>query len=359
MILKKFIFLFLYPFSILYDGITQVRNFLYNHKYKKVQKFHNPVINIGNLTVGGTGKTPHVEYLIHLLKNNLAITTLSRGYKRTTKGFLWASQQENALTLGDEPMQFYTKFGKQIRVAVGEKRAPAIETIFATKHFQNTDNQLVILDDAFQHRPVEASINILLSDYNRPFYEDYVLPSGRLRENRQGAKRAHAIIVSKCPVELAKKAQQEIQNKIIPYTKKDTPIFFSYISYQKPKSCFEKPSFSKQIPPNVILFTGIAKTAPLVKYVKTNFNLIKHFEFGDHHQYTISDIEKLKMEFEQTTTQECCLLCTEKDSVKLQQSDFKEILQNIPVFYLPICIDFFENELNFDDWLMNELERIN
>lgn len=356
MIFKKLIFILLFPFSILYDTITQFRNFLYNHKYKKVKKFHNPVINIGNLTVGGTGKTPHVEYLIRLLKNKFAITTLSRGYKRTSKGFLWASQKETAQTLGDEPMQFYTKFGNEISVAVGENRVPAIEEIIAAKLSQNIDNQLVILDDAFQHRPVKARINILISDYNRPFYEDFVLPSGRLRENRKGAKRANAVIVSKCPTDLSKLAQKEIQNQITPYVTKDTPIFFSYISYQNPKPCFENSSLTNKIPKNIILFTGIAKTAPLVKYVNQNFNLIKHFAFADHYQYKIEDIEKLKIAFEQTTKQDVCLICTEKDSVKLQQNDFKSILKNIPVFYLPICIEFFETKVSFDDWILKKIK---
>jgi tetraacyldisaccharide 4'-kinase len=189
----------LLPVAWLYEGITRLRNWLYDKGYKKSTSFPLPVISVGNLTVGGTGKTPHVEYLVRLLKDQRQLVTLSRGYGRQTKGFLIADEQANAATIGDEPMQFYQKFGHQIKVAVGEKRVPAIEQIL--RLYPKTE--IILLDDAFQHRAVRPCFSILLSDYHRPFYTDFVLPAGRLRESRKGAGRADAVIFSKCPQNLS------------------------------------------------------------------------------------------------------------------------------------------------------------
>ena len=185
----------LFPFSWLYYLITQIRNRLYDRGLKPSVKFELPVICVGNLTVGGTGKTPMIEHLIRLLQNRFKVATLSRGYGRATKGIRIAGPSENASTIGDEPFQFYTKFGKRITVAVGEERALAIPTILQ----ECSDTQIILLDDGFQHRKVSPGFSILLTDYHRPFYNDFLLPSGRLRESRWGAERADVIVVTKCP----------------------------------------------------------------------------------------------------------------------------------------------------------------
>ena len=200
----------LYPFTLLYGTITDFRNHLYNMGQRPSIQFDTNVINVGNLTVGGTGKTPHVEYLIRLLHSQYKVATLSRGYGRKTKGFILANDEATAESIGDEPLQFYKKFKNECVVSVGEERALAIPHIL-TEH---PETQVVLLDDAYQHRAVTPSFNILLTDYNRLFYQDYPFPSGRLRERRKGAKRANAVIVTKCPDDLSSSAQQAIEQQI-------------------------------------------------------------------------------------------------------------------------------------------------
>ena len=319
----------LLPFAFLYKLITDFRNHLFDIGNRKSIEFDRFIINVGNLTVGGTGKTPFVELLIRELKGNLNIAVLSRGYKRKTRGFKLASSKDNAMTLGDEPFQYFTKFGTDVKVAVGEDRALAIPEIV----FREEATQLVILDDAYQHRSVKPQLNILLSDYNRPFYNDYVLPAGRLRESRKHANRADAIVISKCPENMDTAQMEKIEMQVQAYSKKGTPIFYTAIKYLKPKRLHGSEDFSE----NVYLFSGIANSTPLVNYVDTNFNLLGHKKYPDHYSFSIGDLQEIMSSFAKVKTKDKCLLTTEKDMVRLlSMKEEAGFLMEYPIFYLPI-----------------------
>jgi tetraacyldisaccharide 4'-kinase len=320
----------LLPFTVIYQLVTSFRNWLYDKGYKKSTAFSLPVISVGNLTVGGTGKTPHVEYLIRLLKDHLQLATLSRGYGRQTRGFIIADGQASASSIGDEPMQFYRKYGNQIRVVVGEKRAPAIHLI--TQKYPLTE--AILLDDAFQHRAVTPSFSVLLSDYNRPFYKDYVLPSGRLRESRKGARRADTIIVSKCPHYLNETESAAINAQISKYSRTDVPVYFTGIRYGQPLPYSTQAAFG----PRILLVSGLANPMPLEKYIQSNYQLIHHMKFKDHHLYTRQDVLSMQKKF--TSYQADVILTTEKDSVKLMQPGLRELVAPLPFYYLPIEVCF-------------------
>ncbi|MDN5200398.1 tetraacyldisaccharide 4'-kinase [Fulvivirgaceae bacterium BMA10] len=331
------------PISFIYYALTRFRNHLYNIGYRRSFKFDTLVINVGNLTVGGTGKTPMIEYLIRLLRKDVRLATLSRGYGRKTKGFRIANDHDSARTIGDEPYQIYLKFKHEICVSVGEERALAIPEIL----FQNKETQVILMDDAYQHRSVVPDFNILLSDYNRPFYNDWVMPSGRLREPRRGAGRADMIIITKCPEDLTQYDMDDIIKKIGPYKRKDSEVFFTGTKYSQPKKIFEdaKHIFSD----NVILFSGIARDKPLVDYVQENFNLITTLTFSDHHNYSKADIVKIRNRFEEIQQPERSILTTEKDMVKLLNMDLRSQLIDLPLYYLPIESYFLKNGHVFDN----------
>lgn len=336
----------LFPFAWIYDLVTYIRNRLYDQGLKPSVKFDLPVIGVGNLTVGGTGKTPMIEHLIRLLQNNYKVATLSRGYGRKTKGIRIAKGLESALTIGDEPFQFHTNFGHHITVAVGEERALAIPTILQ----EHEETEVILLDDAFQHRKVIPSLNILLSDYSRPFYQDFILPAGRLRESRQGAKRADVIVVTKCPPEISDDEMMVIESSIRRYVEK--PVFFTQIHYGNPIP------FSNTKTPltqHVILISGIANARPLEDYVKQNFSMIKHLKFQDHHLYSDSDIETFASYTNNQPT--FSFLTTEKDKVKLDVPEFQKLTHQLPMFYLPIEVDFIKNGEDFDEIVLNTVKR--
>jgi tetraacyldisaccharide 4'-kinase len=336
----------LFPFSWLYYLITQIRNYLYDRGLKPSVKFDFPVICVGNLTVGGTGKTPLIEHLIRLLQNRYKVATLSRGYGRTTKGIRIAGPSENAATIGDEPFQFYTKFGRRITVAVGEERALAIPTILQ----EHSDTQIILLDDGFQHRRVSPGFSILLTDYHRPFYNDFLLPSGRLRESRWSAERADVIVVTKCPAQISEEKMIEIERSIRNYAKR--PVFFTNIRYGNPTP-FNNTSASPT--KQVVLVTGIGNSKPLETYARENYTLVKHLAFNDHHTYTEADIKTL-LNLKNNHPQ-ASFLTTEKDKVKLDVPQFHNMLNEFPLFYLPIEIDFIKAGKDFDEIVLNVIQR--
>jgi tetraacyldisaccharide 4'-kinase len=334
----------LYPFTLLYGLITDFRNHLYNIGQRPAIKFDTNVINVGNLTVGGTGKTPHVEYLIRLLGTQHQVATLSRGYGRSTKGFILADHQATATTIGDEPMQFYKKYGTQAIVSVGEERALAIPYIL-TEH---PETQIILLDDAYQHRAVTPSFNILLTDYQRLFYQDHPFPAGRLRERRKGAQRADVVIVTKCPDDLSAAKQEEITQNIKKYTAPEVAIFFTGIRYQTPQPVFASPALGNQSQQKVVLVSGIAQGDLLEAYVKQYFDLATHIRFRDHKNYTKADAERVKKALESVNGNDTILLTTEKDFVKLGASEFETILGDLPFYYIPIEVYFLNHQSRFD-----------
>ncbi len=347
----------LYPLTLLYGSITDFRNHLYNIGQRPSIKFDTNVINVGNLTVGGTGKTPHVEYLIRLLQPHFQVATLSRGYGRKTKGFILADEQATADTIGDEPLQFYKKFKDQCVVSVGEERALAIPYIL-TEH---PNTQVILLDDAYQHRAVTPSFNILLTDYHRLFYQDHPFPSGRLRERRRGAKRAQVVVVTKCPDDLSESAQQTIEQKIRTYCNDLVKVFFTGIRYQQLQPVFATDASSSKLSSEasratkVTLVSGIAQPHLLEKFVSDHFNLVNHIRFRDHKNYTLEDAQRVKNELMSVNDNESILLTTEKDFVKLGNAAFAEIFQGVPFFYLPIEVYFLSRQDEFDQLIKENI----
>lgn len=342
--LVKFLQYILFPLAILYYLITTLRNYCYEIGVFKVTQAPIFTICVGNLTVGGTGKTPHIEYLIRLLQSKFQIATLSRGYGRKTKGFLVADNHSTATTLGDEPMQFFVKYGNKIVVSVGEKRVIAIE-----KLLQLCPNlQVILLDDAYQHRGIKAHCNILLTDYNRPFYKDYLLPTGELRESRKGAKRADIVIVTKCLSTITPTEKNKIVENIKEYANENTPILFSYIRYLALQLLYENNN-SKQVTEftknqNVILVTGLANNKTLQEYITQQYNLLTTLTFADHQDYTKTVLQEIINTYQKNISQNPILITTEKDMVKLQSDSLKNKLQGLPIYYLPIEIYFSEED---------------
>jgi tetraacyldisaccharide 4'-kinase len=308
-----------FPLVPVYYAVSSLRNTLYDLGLKKSTAYSFPVICVGNLSVGGTGKTPMIEYLIDLLKDDYSIATLSRGYKRKTKGFQLANEFSSAESLGDEPFQFYSKFRNDIQVAVDGDRTNGIKQL---KELDNSPD-VILLDDAFQHRKVKAGFNILLTTYNKPYFEDFVLPTGNLREPRYGAKRANMIIVTKCPDNLSEAEKNKFIKSINPNQNQN--VFFSTIEYSN--DIFSETD-KKSIDPvgNFTLVTGIANAHPLVDFLKKKGLQFEHLNFNDHHEFSTDDINELD--------KKALIITTEKDFMRLKQ--YKSLKDKL--FYLPIKV---------------------
>jgi tetraacyldisaccharide 4'-kinase len=325
---------FLFPFAILYGFITSIRNFLFDKGILKSYSFDIPIIAVGNLSVGGTGKTPQIEYLIRLLSPKYKVTTLSRGYKRQSKGFVLADSNSNAEILGDEPFQFYTKF-KNIQVAVDADRKNGIEQLLS----QPEKPQIILLDDAFQHRKVKAGFYILLTSYGDLYSDDYMLPTGNLRESRRGANRADIIIVTKCPVNLSLDEQNKIK-EFLPSQKdkgKNQELYFSFIDYDELVYSEDKTMKVSEIRnADKLLLAGIAKPNPFFAYLQAEND--EKLVFPDHHHFTESDINTIK-----NKSQNKIIITTEKDFVRLKGS-----IPKAQLFYLPIRSSFLSSSEKFD-----------
>ena len=323
----------LFPFAILYGFITSLRNYLYDKGILKSYSFDIPVIAVGNLSVGGTGKTPQIEYLIRLLSPNYKVATLSRGYKRKSEGFILADAATTAEILGDEPFQYFKKF-PDIQVAVDADRKNGIEQLLN----QKSRPEIILLDDAFQHRKVKAGFYILLTAYEDLFCDDFMLPTGNLRESRNGAKRANLIIVTKCPLDIAELEQQNIKNKLAV----DLPIYFSSINYDdKVYNDTESLAVSDLKLTQKMLLAGIAKPKPFFDYLQTDKDEV--MTFSDHHHFSESDILNIKSQ-----AIDKIIVTTEKDFVRLDAKILRKQL-----FYLPIKSKFLSNHESFDAIILN------
>lgn len=333
-----FLRILLLPASAIYWIVIRLRNFAYDTSIFSSTNYAFPVICVGNLSVGGTGKTPHTEYIIDHLKPNHRIATLSRGYGRKTKGFILADSDCTAKTIGDEPYQLYQKFGQEVIISVDEKRRRGIEQLQKlTIH-----PEIIVLDDAFQHRSVKAGLNILLTDYSKLYINDYILPSGRLRESRSGARRADIIIVTKSPAVLSPLEIRRITNSLKP--KAYQKVFFSYLSYRKLKPLNKKASeldLKKKDLANwgVLLTTAIANPEPLFLYLKRYAKEVDKLSFNDHHFFIDKDYKKILNQSESLLSPKKLLITTEKDAVKMDLSK----LEDIAVFCLPIQIKFHKH----------------
>ena len=274
----------LLPFSFLYDFVTRIRNYQFDIGQRKSITFEIPVVSVGNLTVGGTGKTPHVYLIANILRNKHSKQPgiLSRGYGRKSKGFVLAEAQSKSAELGDEPLQLYKAFNGEVPVAVCEERILGIPSLLQ----EVPEVDVIILDDAFQHRKVKPKLNILLSDYNRPFYNDQLLPAGRLREAKKGAARADVVIVTKIPEYIPETEIKQIEKRISDYS--EAPVFYSRYKYGNPIHFSGKKRDSMA---NIILVSGIANSVYLLKYVSSHFNMLQHLEYSDHKRYKEKDLE--------------------------------------------------------------------
>ena len=338
----KLIRFLLFPFAIMYDLVTTFRNFLFEIDFFKQKRFPIPVIVVGNLSVGGTGKTPQIEYLIRLLKNRYQIAVLSRGYKRKTKGFMKVANSHSANEVGDEPLQFFKKF-PEVFVAVDEKRVSGIEQILM---HSNTD--IVLLDDAYQHRKVTGSFYLLLTKFDDLFVDDFLLPTGNLRESRRGAQRANAIIVTKCPENFTENQQKSIKNKLEKYQK---PIFFTSISYSRILKGFSEILVDDLSNFEVLLVTGIANPSSLTRFLYDQKITFHHLDYPDHHQFLAKDIEQIRTQFNAIQNPKKLILTTEKDYVRLS-SDIKSC------YYLEIETTFLGNQKEvFDSLLISHIDQ--
>ena len=326
----------LYPFALLYGAIVWLRNRLYDTGFFSSIEFSVPVITVGNLSVGGTGKTPHVEYLIRLLQYRYGVATMSRGYKRSTQGFILADEKANALRIGDEPMQYHMKF-PELAVSVAEERITGIPTLLQRR----PNLEVVLLDDAFQHRSVKAGINMLITDYSRPFYNDYILPYGRLRESRKAYKRANVIVVSKCPPALSATDAEAMKVKINPLTGQS--VFFSSIRYETPYNFLDNHPVSLK-GKNVLLVCCIARPEPLLAEVKQQASDVHLLSYPDHHYFLSRDLEEIKTTYDNWNQSDKVIVTTEKDATRLHLQLDKIKEWGIEIIVLPIAVHILFNE---------------
>ncbi|MFM2337513.1 MAG: hypothetical protein RL115_706 [Bacteroidota bacterium] len=332
--LKSFRIL-LFPFSLLYWVGIVIRNKLFDKNIFKSSGFALPLICVGNLAAGGTGKSPMVEYLIKLLKSNYKIATLSRGYKRKTKGYTLANEATTALEIGDEPMQFYLKF-PEIAVAVGEERIVAIPQLLQDK----PSTEVIILDDALQHRSVSAGLNILLTEHSNLFTRDFYLPTGDLRDLKSSYKRVHIIVITKCNPNLAITEKNNVIKEIKPLSHQQ--VYFTAIEYGAIYHLFTQMEYKWHPQTEVLLVTGIANPKPLQKMVEEQTPSYHLLQYSDHHIFTVDDLAEIKKRFNKITTANKIMLTTEKDAVRLVK--FKKELLDWPIYVVPIKHRFLFNE---------------
>lgn len=321
----KYLRLLLFPFGFLYGIVTAVRNLLYDWGIKKTYVIPVKSICVGNLSTGGTGKTPHVAYLAALLQQEYKVQILSRGYGRKTRGFILLDENSTSETVGDEPLFYYRNF-PNITVAVCESRKEGIE-----KLLQIEKPDVILLDDAFQHRAVKAGFNVLLTDFSHPYYGDFMLPAGNLREWTFGKKRADVVVVTKCPENIGEKMKSQVQRRL-GFDKGS--VYFSGIRYGAilPFHAGAETNFR-----NVLLVTGIADPAPLEKYLQTRFH-VELMRFPDHHAFSLEDIQKVHKKFDTFASENKAIVTTEKDFMRLRDAAFSDETSKRPWFYQQITI---------------------
>tara|TARA_B100000161_G_scaffold115648_1_gene81908 strand:- start:4940 stop:5944 length:1005 start_codon:yes stop_codon:yes gene_type:complete len=317
-----------FPLSIIFKFVTDLRNKLYDCNFLKSEKISVPVISVGNLSTGGTGKTPMVDFIINNLKKDYDITVLSRGYKRKLKGFIEIKNSDNPIQVGDEPFLLKSNH-VEVPIFVCEDRVEG-----ANKIISESDTNLILMDDAFQHRKISRNLDIVLTDYNNLFYKDYLLPYGYLRESRKNINRADIIIVTKCPLDFNKADANKIKNQINP--KKTQSLFFSQINYSEILYGFKEVPFKSITNSKLTLVTGIANSQPLKEYLRKNNVIFNHFEYPDHYNYSMKDVNKIL-----ATTKNNLILTTKKDYYKLSQFKIDNLL------YIDIEVKFFDGKQRF------------
>ncbi len=321
------------PILPIFALIVLIRNWSYDRGYLTSNKFDIPIICVGNLSVGGTGKTPHTEYIVNLVKDEVVPSVISRGYKRKTKGYLEVQPEMSALQTGDEPLQIKRKFPSAF-VAVAEERLNGITNIL----IDHEEIDVIVLDDAFQHRAVRAGLNILLTTFDEPFFTDKLMPFGNLREFRKGAKRADILVVTKCPETISSGEIKSYKSQAKSYGIKS--IYFSKISYGSFLDMMTNEPLDLT-DEKVVLVTGIAEPKPMTDYLDSQNVKYEHLAFRDHHAFSGDDITKIKELFD--TFEAKRVLCTEKDAVRLRAFSDKLKELNMPVCFLNITVSFIDD----------------
>ncbi len=338
-----------FPVSLVYGAIIALRNFFYQQGILKSVRFNIPVISLGNLSVGGTGKTPHTAYLLRLLSPYIKVATMSRGYGRKSHGFRLVHTRDKAETAGDEPLLLKYKFPELV-VSVSEDRATGVPKLMG----QAPDTKAIILDDAFQHRSVEPYINMLLTCYDTPYSKDWMIPSGRLREWPSSHKRADVILVTKCPDEVS----QEDRNRLIEELHVgDRPVFFTKYVYTKPYFLLNN-RYRLNLDPDtkIILISALASTAYLLDYLTEQVDEVHSLAFQDHHYFSDRDIGQLELMYRELDGERKVIICTEKDAVRLLKHKNYLIEKKLPLFVLPIDVAFlFDEKEKFDSYVTNRL----
>jgi len=350
--------IFLYPVSLLYGLITSIRNFLYNTGILPSKEFPFPVICVGNIAVGGTGKTPHAEYIVGLLRENFKVATLSRGYKRKTRDFRIASASALVRDIGDEPLQIFLKF-PDVLVTVDRNRVHGVNRILE----ESPETDVIILDDGFQHRRITPGFSILLSDYERLIVRDHMMPYGNLRESKGNMRRANIILITKTPENLS-----PIQRRLIVKEVDKTPyqnLYFTTFIYKPPVAVFgrsdheESQSVMEESGDcGIVLITGIANPQPLKEYMQKSYNEIIHLSFPDHHNFKDKDLVRISSAYHELKSKNRYLFTTEKDAVRLRE--FTNIAEPIKssFFYIPVGIHFLnEDQEEFDNLIIDYVRK--
>lgn len=332
--LKSFRILLL-PFALLFGLIVIIRNWLYNKNILKSSSFGLPLICVGNLSTGGTGKSPMVEFLVRHLKSRYKVATLSRGYKRKTKGYALANETTTAIEIGDEPMQFYKKF-PEVPIAIGEERLEAIPQLLHDR----PETEVVLLDDAFQHRAIKAGLNILLTDYGNLFTRDFFLPTGDLRDARISYQRADIIVVTKCPPHLPEDEKRSIMHEIDP--QKGQSVFFATIAYGSPYHITSRSTTGFDEETEVLLVTGIANPKPLKEFLEERIQTYYLMQYNDHHIFSLDDWKEIKNRFDGIESAKKMVLTTEKDAMRLLK--FSAEIDGMPFYVIPIEHKFLFGE---------------
>jgi len=343
----------LYPFALVYGFIVYFRNFLFDYQLISSEEFDMPVISVGNITVGGTGKTPHVEYLIRLLKDEFNVASLSRGYKRKTRQYIRADQKSTIDEIGDESRQIISKF-PDINVAVDRRRVNGIKNLMK----EIPDLDVILLDDAYQHRHVKPGLSILLIDYNRPISTDLLLPAGRLREQSFEKRRAHIVLITKCPDRIKPIERRLIFKDLRLYPFQN--LYFTRLHDKDPVQVFPDAGSTlsrqeiKDIKPHILMISGIVNPRSFKKYIRNYSTKITDLIFPDHYSFRNKDIQNIIQTFKEMDGEEKMIMTTEKDAMRLQKFPDIDPAVKSKMYYIPIVIDFLnEDTENFNHHILN------
>jgi len=327
------------PLSLLYGLLMHIRNKLYDNKILSSCEFDVKIISIGNLTAGGTGKSPHTAYITRLL-SDYKVGILSRGYGRKTKGFVLADKNSTSEQIGDEPLMFSRMF-PDVPVAVHEDRVMGVSEMVSL----NPDIDVILLDDAFQHRRIRPGLSILLTDYYKPYSKNFPFPTGNLREFKSGAKRADLIVITKGPIVNSPLLEREYLKRL--KIQSNQALFFSFIRHRFPEPVLDHPPLTEKSHfTNILLVTGIANPYPLAEYLTKMCSQLTQIPYPDHHKYSLRDIEHIQKQYEEIVTKNKIIVTTEKDLMRLENAEFIPILSKLPIYYVHIDVCFHNDEFD-------------